>query len=146
MVSSILIILVSVVLLLYWFRYTCVLILKTRGARDYSAEVAAANQLSFPDVVGRLQAGQELDPLRRMLERDCRLLEYLLHHTASLEVGGPTVEQRLLSIDFRLMRLWYAVTRRLASSQARRALEEMSEIVSHFANAMGERAAASVRD
>ena len=36
MIISTLIIAVSAVLFLYWFRYTCVLILSTRTTRDYS--------------------------------------------------------------------------------------------------------------
>lgn len=49
MVASVLIMAVSIALLLYWFRYSCVLILSTRTTRDYSASVALANQLSFPE-------------------------------------------------------------------------------------------------
>ena len=145
MVSSVLIILVSAVLLAYWFRYTCLLILNTKGAKDYSAEVAAANELFFPGVAGRLSQGEELGSLNAMLSRDYRLLNYLLRHTTSYDAGGLTIEQRLLSLDFQLMRVWYGITSRFAHSQARRAIEEMSQIVANFANAMGERSAESAR-
>jgi hypothetical protein len=145
MVSSVLIILVSAVLLGYWFRYTCLLILNTKGAKDYSAEVAAANDLSFPYVVGRLKQGEELGALHEMLSQDYRLLSYLLRHTMSYQAGGLTIEQRLLSLDFQLMRAWYGITRPFSASHAQRALEEMSQVVAHFANAMGERSAESAR-
>ena len=47
MLVSILIIVVSLALFLYWFRYTCVLILSAKTSRDYAAEIASANQLRF---------------------------------------------------------------------------------------------------
>jgi len=145
-ISSILIIAFSAVLLVYWFRYTCLLILKTRTTRDYASSVVAANDLSFHEIQERLRDGvAELDPLQKSLERDYRLLSYLLTHTAGFEVGGITVEQRMLLLDFRLMKLWYGLTRRIAVPQARAALEEMSQVLGQLANAMGERAASLSR-
>ncbi len=141
MVTSILIIVFSLVLLMYWFRYTCLLILRTRAPKDFSAEVAEANRLAYPLVRERLQQAAELDPLAESLAHDYRLLSYLLRHTVGLQMGGMTIEQRMLSFDFQLMRVWYALTRNFATSQARFALQEMSDILGHFANAMGERTA-----
>jgi hypothetical protein len=43
----------SVVLLGYWFRYTCLLILAAQHTRDYSCKVALANRLCFPGVRSR---------------------------------------------------------------------------------------------
>lgn len=146
MVSSILIIAFSLVLLVYWFRYTCLLILRTTSSKDYAPEVAAANNLAYIEVQQRLRESAPLDPLADSLARDYRLLNYLLRHTTGVQVGGFSVEQRMLSIDFKLMRIWYALTRRFAASQARFALREMSEILGHYANAMGERASTSSRD
>lgn len=145
MVSSLLIITFSVVLFLYWFRYTCLLILKTRTSRDYARQVALANHLSFLDVSKELQRDLGMDQLAHLhasLSRDYRVLTYLLRHAATLPVRGRSLERWMLMIDFKLMELDYAVTSRFASSQARRAVEEMSYIVTHFANAMGERSAA----
>jgi hypothetical protein len=141
MVSSILIIVSSLVLLVYWFRYTCILILNTKATKDYSLDVAARNNLSFPQVTASLREGAELDPLRLSLEREYRLLTYLLRHTTGAQIAGLTIEQRMLLIDFKLMRLWYALMRPLAARQARAALEEMSRVLGHLANAMGERVA-----
>ena len=146
MISSIVIIAFSLVLLVYWFRYTCLLILKTKTSLDYASSVVEANNLKFPDIQGRLAREPEaehLGPLHDSLARDYRLLTYLLRHTAGLHVGGFTLEQRMLMIDFRLMQIWYAVARRLAVPHARKALHEMSHVLNHLANAMGERAAAT---
>jgi hypothetical protein len=77
--------------------------------------------------------------LQKALESDYRLLTYLVEHTAGLEVGGLTLEQRMLMIDFKAMRLVCALSRWVGIDYARAALEEMSSILNHLANAMGER-------
>lgn len=148
MISNLLIIAISAVLLVYWFRYTCLLILRTKTPFDYAAEVASANRLSFPEVQARLPGAVSrptLDPLHQALAKDYRLLTYLLAHTTAVNAGGFTLEQRMLMADFRMMQLWYALARRAGIGQAQSALEEMAGVVRHFANAMGERAIANTR-
>lgn len=145
MVSSLLIITFSVVLFVYWFRYTCLLILKTKTSRDYAHQVALANQLNFLEVSGRLQkdpGADQLATLHASLSRDYRVLTYLLQHAAGFPFKGRSLEQRMLMIDFKLMECHYGLTRKFAASQSRHALEEMSYILSHFANVMGERTSA----
>ena len=148
MVSSIFIIIFSAVLFVYWFRYTCVLILRSKTPQDYSDQVVAANQLSYPAVEEQLRGAQssaEFDTLVGSLQRDYRLLSYLLSHAAGMDIGGCTLEQRMLMIDFRIMQVWYAVTRRCAVGQAREALQEMAQVLHNLANAMGERAACPIQ-
>ena len=148
MVASILIIVFSTALMMYWFRYTCLLILRTRTGKDYAADLAAVNELKFPGIletVVNAASPQELTGLERSLERDYRLLTYLLAHTAGADVGGLTLEQRLLMVDFRLMRLLFSLTRMFAVPRARAALLEMTEVLNHLANAMGERVSVSSR-
>jgi hypothetical protein len=142
MVSSILIIVVSAGLLAYWFRYTCLLILRTDTTRDYATGMAAANDLKFQEVQGDLARGaaaESLPELERLLARDYRLITYLLAHTAGFRVGGVTLEQRMLMLDFQLMRGQYVIARGLAASRARTSLLEMANILAYFANSMGER-------
>ena len=142
MIASLLIILVSSALLAYWFRYTCLLVLKTRTGKDYAAATAAANGLEFYRIKGRPIHDApiaELPALQKSLERDYRLLAYLSQHTTGLEVGGLTLEDRLLMLDFKAMRLIFALGRVLGAARARAALQEMSSILNHLANAMGER-------
>lgn len=149
MVASILIIGFSVILFVYWFRYTCVLILSTRTAHDYGPQVAQANQLRFIEMQERLRpdaqpaAAMALDDIRTALDRDYRLVSYLLRHGSSMDKAAGGLERQMLAIDYVAMKVWFAVTRKLAMPQARTALQEMSDIVAHFANAMGERAAAA---
>jgi hypothetical protein len=47
----------------------------------------------------------------------------------------------MLAINYRLMGTWYQVSRRFSGSTAAGALNEMSMVVAHFANLMGEQAA-----
>ena len=153
MFVSIVIIALSLMLFLYWFRYTCLLILSTKTAKDYTTQVAAANQLEFPVILSQLKTAvsieggvTEMSSLQQSLERDYRLLTGLLRHAAQFQVGGLTVEQRMLMIDYQVMRLMFGASQRFVQpDHARKALSEMADIVAHFANAMGERAAVSAR-
>jgi hypothetical protein len=145
LVASLMITGSSVLLFAYWFRYVCVLILSARTARDYTAMAASANQLGFLGVQSLLRAGPpgDLERLKDTLDRDYRILTYLLMHSAHPLAGGDGVEKRLLRIDYRLMGAWFSLVRPFSPAAACRALDEMSRVVAHFANAMGERAGAA---
>jgi hypothetical protein len=141
-VSSILIIVVSAGLLAYWFRYTCLLMLRTDTPLAYAASMATANELRFQEVQGDLARGvaaEVLPDLERLLARDYQLITFLLAHAAGFRDGGVTPGQRMLMLDFHLMRGQYAITRRLAAPLARASLKEMANILAYFANVMGER-------
>lgn len=146
--ASIFIIVVSVILFAYWFRYTCLLILSAQSSRNYAPQVATANQLNFIDTRNQLMAeapAKPLEALQRSLDRDYRMITYLLRHAATYQVSGRSIEERMLILDYHLMRAWYWATRRLSSSLARQALLEMTSIVHHLANTMGERVAVGSR-
>ena len=142
--ATIVILASSLALFGYWFRYTCLLILSARTTRDYAGSVAMANQLSFPEVqsVLRENATVSLEGLKDSLDRDYKVLTYLLKHAAGAN-SGDSVEKRMLRIHYRLMAGWFAATRRLAPSAAYRALDEMASVVAHFANSMGAQTAVS---
>ena len=142
MLVSFIIIGVSLTLFLYWFRYTCVLILSAKTSRDYATQIAYANHLTFRETCDTLMDESHAAPLEKMrqsLDRDYRLLTYLLRHVSSENASGRSLENRILMIDFRLLGVWYGLTRRFSSERARGALLEMGSIVGHLANAMGER-------
>jgi hypothetical protein len=125
----------------YWFRYTCLLIVSAKTALDYAGAVAAANQLNFLRVQSRLHERNvtDLDPLRQALERDYALLTYLLKNAAHSSSAESPIETRMLELNYRLVSAWYHVSRRFSTEAACRALEDMSMVVAHFANVMGER-------
>ncbi|PYT17989.1 MAG: hypothetical protein DMG59_05615 [Acidobacteria bacterium] len=143
-VATVIITVSSALLFGYWFRYTCLLILTAKTARDYAWEVAEANHLCFPKVQSKLRERpiSNLDRLRDCLDRDYIIVIYLLGHTTS-SYGEGVLEKMMLAIDYRMMGAWYRVSRWFSPKAARDALEEMTLVVAHFANAMGERAATS---
>jgi hypothetical protein len=47
----------------------------------------------------------------------------------------------MLQLNYRVMGAWYKVSRQFSTGAARQTLDEMSAVVAHFANALGERAA-----
>jgi hypothetical protein len=127
MLSGILIITVSVALLGYWFRYSCLLLLRAR------AEALAA-PVQLPDSRFGMEAIQEklrgeagLDALEVSLNRDYRVLTYLLEHAGGRDLNS--IEDRLLILDYRVMRGWFRLTRVAAPRQAREALSEMALVL-----------------
>jgi len=145
MIGSVLVLVSSMVLFVYWFRYACLLMLRTKPAVDHTSEVAAANGLNLPDVLVRLQeqvGDAQLAALQESLDRDYRLLTGLLSRTTEFQVGGCSLEDRLLMIDYAIMRVWYSAARRFSHSRAQQTLTEMAGIVGHFAGVVGELTAA----
>lgn len=145
LVATVVITVSSILLFAYWFRYTCLLILSAKTARDYTSEVAYSNQLGFPAVQAQLQQGNspDLDRLRTALDRDYQILRNMLKYMPRASEEQSALETQMLAINYRLMGTWYKVSRRLSDNSAARALNEMSMIVAHFANLMGEQAATS---
>jgi hypothetical protein len=135
----------SIVLFAYWFRYTCLLILSAKTARDYTSDVAYSNKLGFPEVQKQLDrsAAPDLDRLRAALDNDYRVVRNLLKYMPKSEEGPSPLETQMLAINYRLMGTWYQVSRHFSGSTAARALGEMSMVVAHFANLMGEQAASA---
>jgi hypothetical protein len=132
MIASVLIIAFSLVLFAYWFRYSCLLLIR-RGA-DLPA--AAADRFNYTSVQQGLRAGLELDPLRRSLDRDYRVLTYLLDHAAGLEV--ERLEYRLLVLDYKVMQGWYRLTKWASPRQAGRALAEMADVLNVLVGRIGD--------
>src|SRR5260370_38126218 len=106
MLSISLIILFSVVLVVYWLRYSCLLILQQRTA--YGAETANGPALSFPAVRERLKGSESgvgvLDQLHRDLSNDYRIICFLLRCSAEKDVDP--IERRLLLGDYVRMQEW----------------------------------------
>ena len=141
MLSIAVIILFSVVLFAYWFRYSCLLILQNRTSSNQA--YAPGSGLTFLVVQQRLKGEGTsvdlLDQLRQDLSNDYRILCFLLR--CSADSGVDPIERRMLMMDYWMMQAWYSVTRRAALPQASKAIEEMSNIVSYFAYSVGRNAA-----
>jgi hypothetical protein len=131
MLTGILIIAFSLALLVYWFRYSCSLLLQS--ARE-AVPTADDTRFHVAEVQQQLPAAADLTPLRQSLERDYTMLVYLVEHAAGLQLSS--IEDRLLVLDYRIMRCWYAVARVVAPQQARAALSEMATVVGILAGKM----------
>ena len=126
MIAGILIITFSFVLFVYWFRYSCVLLLRNAAERSAGTE-PDDERFSVAKVMERLKAEPELEPLELALERDYHVVTYLISHAADLELAS--IENRLLILDYRIMRIWSRLTRTLAPEQSRKALTEMASVL-----------------
>src|SRR3954447_25929955 len=134
MIASILIVTFSAVLLVYWFRDSCVLLL--RNAAERAKQPLTDERFSIRLVLEKVRTEQHLDALERALDRDYHMLTYLLKHAADLELAS--MENRILILDYRLMRLWYRFTRTIAPEQARKALAEMASVLGVVARQTGQ--------
>ncbi len=136
MLTSILILAFSLILFIYWFRYTCLLMLHSNAGARESDRTVASGDVNFPSLQTRLDAANPvpLDSLCRSLEHDYRVLCYLLDHAAGL--GLPSMERFLLSCDYHIMQVWYRLTRNSSARSARYALNEMSAILTYLSNRM----------
>ncbi|HYZ82924.1 MAG TPA: hypothetical protein VE621_00895 [Bryobacteraceae bacterium] len=145
---SIVVIAISLTLFVYWFRYTCLLILSAKTSRDYAHQVATANQLRFLETRDQLLADpppESLDGLHEALRRDYLLLTYLMRYAAGRQDPGHSLEKKILTVDYYLLMVWYVLMRRLSVERSRQALLEVASIVHYLANAMGERLSFSAR-
>lgn len=144
LIATIIITAASVLLFGYWFRYTCMLILSAKTNRDFVREVAAFNELNFGGVQVALEAATpDLERLRAALDSDFAVLSRMMEQTKHLTIDDAAIEQRMLQMHYKASRMWFNLVGRLSSSTGRRALEDMSSVVAHFANLMGERVAAA---
>jgi hypothetical protein len=126
MITSVFIIAISVVLFVYWLRYSCVMLLRNAQERTQASTVDD-ERFSIASVRERLKTHGDLDSLERALERDYHVVTYLIEHAADLELAS--IENKLLVIDYKLMRVWSHVTRTAAPEQSRKALAEMASVL-----------------
>jgi hypothetical protein len=140
MFASLLIILLSLILLVYWLRYSCILLLKRHADQPIAVEDTT---FSFAEVSQRLKNETDLDPLRRSLSRDYQVLIYLVEHASGL--GLESFEDRLLVLDYKMMQWWYRITRVLLPGQARAALSEMASVLGVLSQRIGEQAGVCTR-
>jgi hypothetical protein len=126
MITSVFIIAISVILFAYWLRYSCVMLLRNAQERTEVSTVAD-ERFSISSVRERLRTEGDLDSLERALERDYHVVTYLIEHATDLELAS--IENKLLVIDYKLMRVWSHVTRTAAPEQSRKALSEMASVL-----------------
>ena len=135
MIASLFIFVISVGLLAYWMRYSCLFLLRNAQERSEPGAVPD-DRFNLNSVMERLKAGSDLALLERELDRDYSIVSYLIQHAADLELAS--IENRILVFDYKLMRLWSRFTRTLAPEQSRRALAEMASVLGVLVSQMGD--------
>ena len=142
MFTSIFILLFSLAALAYWLRFTVVTILSRDRLAEEAERMAVANRLEFLQV--RKKVEESVDHagdlrLAQALRHDFLALTYLLRYAATINVGRYSREERLLVVDFYMMRAIYGLGRMFSPRLARYAMLEMTEVLEHFAGVMSQR-------
>ena len=141
MVTSVVIIILSLAMFVYWFRYSCVLILQSSWSEELAQVVAVQNGLYFGSVeesLARADTAQSMDRVRDLLDRDLERVLGLLSNCPGVQETGQSLECRMLMLDYRLMKAWFAVTRSTAGQKAQAALREMALVVGYLAGECGD--------
>lgn len=144
MVTSVVIIILSLAMFVYWFRYSCILILESSWNEEQAQVVAMQNKLSIGSVNESLaQAGtaEELDKVKDLLDRDLKLVVALMSQHPEFQIAGHSLECRMLMLDYKLMHAWYALTRTSAGPRAQNALREMAQVIGYMAGEYGDQMA-----
>lgn len=142
MFTSIFILLFSVAALAYWLRFTVVTILNRDRLAEEAERMAVANRLEFLDVRKKVEESVSYARdlrLAQALRHDFLALTYLLRYAATINVGRYSHEERLLVVDFYMMRAIYRLGRIFSPRLARYAMLEMTEVLEHFAGIMSRR-------
>jgi len=135
MLTSVFIIAISAILFVYWLRYSCVMLLRNAQERSQSAN-QPDERFGIDAVIKRLPTETDLSSLEAALDRDYHVVRYLIHHAADLELAS--IENKLLVLDYKLMRVWSRLTRTFSPQQSRRALSEMASVLQVLASQIGE--------
>jgi hypothetical protein len=137
MLISILIAGSSLAMLLYWFRYSCVLLRNGHTSEPEMRRAAQTNGLALQSVL--VAARDTRDPaglrdLQELLDKDRRILEFLLEQSGAL----ANIERMMLRADYLAMRLACRVARLACPSIAPAAIREMAATLACFASALGQ--------
>jgi len=142
MFTSIFILLFSLGALAYWLRFTVVTILNRDRLAEEAERMAVANRLEFLQVRKKVEESASFAEdmrLAQALRHDFLALTYLLRYAATINVGRYSREERLLVVDFYMMRAIYSMGRMFSPRLARYAMLEMTEVLEHFAGIMSRR-------
>ncbi len=135
MITSVFIIAISAILFAYWLRYSCVLLLRSSQERS-RATSQFDERFGITSVLERIRTESDLAPLEYALERDYQVVTYIIEHATDLELAS--IENKLLVLDYKMMRIWSRLTRTLAPQQSRKALSEMASVLQVLIGQMGD--------
>jgi hypothetical protein len=140
MILSVLILITSLALCLFYMQDTCRTILNREFRRDYFRSVVNASRLEFlsvRDCVEGPHTQLEYSEVRTALTCDYLALTYLLKNAVSVE-GKHSRQERLLMLYFRTLLISFSVSHLLRLNE-KRAILKLTTILQFFANTLGER-------
>jgi hypothetical protein len=139
-VWTILTLIISLGLCLFYFQAACEKILAHRFKEEYFRSIASANRLEFPFVrraVEEFDAPVDYPWIRMALKCDYLALTYLLKNAANSKHRYARNEVLLIAY-FRTILLVLGVLHVLKMPE-RRSIVKLTEILRHFADVVGER-------
>jgi hypothetical protein len=148
MIATFVILAVSAALFVYWFRYSCALILSTKTTLNYSLDIAERHGLSFLAVQDSLATAphESMPAFAKSLSNDFEVVSSMLKASAGQSEESNEAACSLLLVHFHCMSILFRLAGKTSSRLARLAVSEMSLIVEHHANLAGEQMlAANVR-
>jgi hypothetical protein len=138
MFASALIIVLCSALLAYWFRYSCIILLRNSAEEAGAVNPAMPGTFQSAAVQNDLANDAPLDPLHKLLKRDYQVLTYMVRHSSRVKL--ESFEEQLLVWDYKVMQFWYGMTKTAAPEQAREALREMATVLTILYGRIGQRA------
>lgn len=139
MIANVIIILFSTALFAYWFRCSCLLILRAQTSADYTKDIIASANLTIMETLDALRRGvpTSMSGAMQAIDRDYERVSGLL--AAQTDENGclSPAERTLLSANYSMLKLASRFCGTVLPDQARKAMLEMGAIVQCFANAAG---------
>lgn len=146
---NILILAGSSLLLVFWLHAACQALLLQQEETPLLVELSEVNELNYLTVRRTLESNPRMagEPAAYLaaVERDYEALTYLLRNAATLRVGHYTPRERLLIMDFQLLRVWVRFHQLLGLSGWQRRVLEMTHILDFFATTVSQRLEAFAR-
>jgi|SRR5690242_10091979 hypothetical protein len=138
MIISVLMLVVSAALGLFYLQGTCSTILNREFQRDYFRSVVNASRLEFlsvRDCIDRPQGKLDYSEVRTALTCDYLALTYLLRNAVARKCSR---QEKLLMVYFRGLLMALAVSHFFKMNE-KRAILRLTAILQYFANTLGER-------
>lgn len=141
MITGVVIIILSLAMFVYWFRYSCLLILESDWNEEQANVMAVQSGLAFGAIKESLAcagSAEELDRVKDLLDRDLEIVLSLLSSQPEFRNSGLSLESRMLMLEYQFVKAWFAVTRSIAGPSAQQALRKMAHVVSYIAGECGD--------
>ena len=146
---NILILAGSSVLLVFWLHAAVHALLTRQAETPLLVELSEVNELNYLTVRRTLESDPRMagEPAAYLaaVERDYEALTYLMRNAATVHVGHFTPRERLLIVDFQLLRVWVRFHQLVGLTGWQGRVLAMTHILDYFANTVSQRLEAFAR-